>query len=341
MLFGMAFLLVFTGTTPPQPDVLFGLYQHGYTLMLAPQLQQIAEGASAQQPDLVILALDSDAVIRAVSAQLHRQAIPWIVWNAADDPALALSAYVAGASAVLPSATSVAALAQCIQVTLAAHTAGAIRRAPNREPVRQIRYRRGDTIRLDDGDVLDVTSGVIAQTMIHQDGSEVLLGLSGVGQTLLGHPGDACCLHLHAHSDAVVVVRSWAEAAADATLPDRLRARVRLIEAWAAMQARAHLDQRILGILSILGEQFGTPHVLGLLVDVRITHAQLASAVGATRSTITRLLGDLKVRGVLTTVGSGEHERYCLHTWESMRHLRPRAEVAVSVHAGKAQSDRL
>lgn len=56
------------------------------------------------------------------------------------------------------------------------------------------------------------------------------------------------------------------------------------------------------------------------MIDVRITHAQLASAVGATRATVTRRIGLLRRRGLLVVTGSGAGERYCLPDWEGLRH---------------------
>ncbi len=53
-------------------------------------------------------------------------------------------------------------------------------------------------------------------------------------------------------------------------------------------------------------------HSLGILVDVRLTHGLLASALGATRSTVTRTLGDLRQSGRLLTIGKGEQERFCV-----------------------------
>lgn len=41
-------------------------------------------------------------------------------------------------------------------------------------------------------------------------------------------------------------------------------------------------------------------------------HAQLASAVGATRTTVTRLLGQLRRRGILLAVPAEGGERFCL-----------------------------
>jgi CRP-like cAMP-binding protein len=181
---------------------------------------------------------------------------------------------------------------------------------PRGERIR--RYPRDAIIALPADAILDVREGVVAQTVLHDDGSEVLLGLCGPGSLLVGHPEDDCCLQILAHTDVTVSIERWETAAGQPGFAARLRTRLRQMEAWSAMGARHYLDQRLLGILGLLAEQFGTPHDEGTLVDVRITHAQLAAAIGATRTTVTRLLGDLRARDLLTTSGTGPRERFCL-----------------------------
>jgi hypothetical protein len=53
---------------------------------------------------------------------------------------------------------------------------------------------------------------------------------------------------------------------------------------------------------------------------VRITHTLLAAAIGANRTTITRLLSELRRRNVLTTVSHGHKERFCLLEWQQNHH---------------------
>ena len=195
------------------------------------------------------------------------------------------------------------------------------------------RYAREALILAERDAVIEVREGVVALSVLHPDGTEVLLGLHGPGQILVGHPEDSCCLQLVAHTDVVVGLRPWAVAAARPGFPERLRARLRQMEAWSAAQARPGLDQRLLGILGLLAEQFGVPHPEGTLIDVRITHAQLAAAVGATRTTVTRLLGDLRARGLLTTAGAGGGERLCLRRWDGADHGLRAREAA---YAGSA-----
>jgi CRP-like cAMP-binding protein len=173
-------------------------------------------------------------------------------------------------------------------------------------------YRAGERILLAPDGTLEVVEGVIALTVIHADGTEVLLGLCGPGQVVAGHAGEACCVQIRAQTVAVVRLQPWADAARQPGFAERLRERLRCAEAWAGMQALPHIEQRLLGILSLLAEQFGRPVDGGTLIDVLITQSQLASAVGATRTTVTRLLGRLRRRGLLIALRAGRGERYGL-----------------------------
>ncbi len=173
-------------------------------------------------------------------------------------------------------------------------------------------FRAGERILLDSDGTLQILEGVVALTVIHEDGTEVLLGLCGPGQMVAGHADESCCIQLRAQTATVVRMEPWEEACRQPGFADRLRERLQSTEAWAAMQALPHIEQRLLGILSLLARQFGRPAGDGTLIEVLITQAQLASAVGATRTTVTRLLGHLRRRGLLIALRAGRFERYGL-----------------------------
>jgi CRP-like cAMP-binding protein len=175
-----------------------------------------------------------------------------------------------------------------------------------------MRMKPGERIDLDPDSALVVQEGVVTLTVIHEDGSEVLLGLYGPGHVFAGHSMRGCCTQISIHTSARVSIEPWTAAVCAPGFSDGLRNRLRTMEAWAAMQARPHIEQRLLGILSLLADQFGRSTPRGMLIEVRITHAQLASAIGATRATVTRCLGMLRRRGRLLSVGSGAGERLCL-----------------------------
>jgi CRP-like cAMP-binding protein len=175
-----------------------------------------------------------------------------------------------------------------------------------------VSYRFGERIPLGPDGTLQVIEGVVALTAIHEDGTEVLLGLCGPGQVVAGHADEVCCIQLRAQTSAVVRMEPWADAARNPDFAARLRERLRCAETWAAMQALPHIEQRLLGILSLLAGQFGRPYGDGTMIEVLITQGQLASAVGATRTTVSRLLGRLRRRGLLIAFRAGRGERYGL-----------------------------
>ena len=86
------------------------------------------------------------------------------------------------------------------------------------------------------------------------------------------------------------------------------------------MQSRPSVEQRLLGILHWIAEQFGRPDVDGTLIEIRVTHAQLAAAIGATRATVTRVLGTLRRRRVVATKSTPDGERLLLSAHAALTH---------------------
>lgn len=188
-------------------------------------------------------------------------------------------------------------------------------------------YKAGERIRLDPDGALEVLAGVVALTAIHEDGAEVLLGFCGPGEVLPGHPEEAGGFQIHAHSEARVRVLPWAEAVQQAGFADRLRDRLRTMEAWAAVRALPSLERRLLGVLHLLSRQFGRQTGRGWMIGILITQSQLALAVGGTRSTVSRLLGRLRRRGLLIALRSGRVERYGLPFPEIGRQRSPDVQI--------------
>jgi CRP-like cAMP-binding protein len=307
--------VVFSGCWSDASHHMMAVFQSGFDV----RMEHRSVGRLTDSRQMIIgMRLDDDTPLDLLQRLSHQSALAWFAWNRDDSPHLSLRAYQAGAQAVLPSSFTT-------DILLA--TINRLRSTLEREhgigggpAMRQQRFDRGQVVIPEQNAVLDVIDGILAVTVIHEDGAEVLLGLCGPGQTLVGHPEDSCSIRLITHTDATLRVRSWDDALQDIELPQLLRTLLQQMEGWAAMQARPHLDQRILGLLSLLAEQFGQEHPEGMLIDVRITHQQLASAVGATRTTITRILRDLKRSGQLLTIGTGGSERFCLPDWEPHQH---------------------
>ncbi len=231
----------------------------------------------------------------------------WVAWNPSNQDAVALAAYRQGASLVLSGPLDGPALLAAIERAGTSADRGKPRSSPGLK-----RYIAQARIALGEQQVLRVESGIVAQRVIHADGTDVLIGLFGPRQLIIGHPDDGCCLDLIAHTDAEALCLSWGEALRTPGFPDALRRRLQQMEGWAAAQARTHLDSRLLGVLAVLAEQFGKPCSEGLMVDVKLTHDLLASATAATRATVTRALGRLRHRGLVRAVDTVTGRRYCL-----------------------------
>lgn len=282
-------------------------------ITLIPDESRLSQLGGRGPYSLLVAEVETESQLPDLSAAVHRLSIPWLACSVSPAPDLQAAAYRAGALAVLPFNLPSDLVERTVRSVLTSLR-------PEPAPVasvpvaerRRHRYRQGELISLDGDAVLEIKEGVVALTALHADGAEVLLGLFGPGQLLPGHPADDCAIELTAHSDAEVRMHSWTEAVRQPELAEKLRLRLRRMEAWASMQARPHMEQRVLGILGLLAEPFGRPHPRGLLIDVRLTHVQLASAVGGTRATVTRLLNQLRRRGLLNVVRSAEGMRFCL-----------------------------
>ena len=117
----------------------------------------------------------------------------------------------------------------------------------------------------------------------------------------------------------------WEDSVRTVEFAGRLKRSLVWLNGWSAMQVRVRVEHRLTGILSLLVERFRGPSESGWqMLDVRLTHQNLADAVGATRSTVSRELQEMERNGVIRTVGTGDYRRIFLRTdlvhgtsWES------------------------
>ncbi|HAC66067.1 MAG TPA: hypothetical protein DCF68_21675 [Cyanothece sp. UBA12306] len=75
--------------------------------------------------------------------------------------------------------------------------------------------------------------------------------------------------------------------------------RMRQTEALLAIAGLKRVEDRLQQLLSLLKQEMGEPIEEGTRLKVRLTHQNLASAIGTTRVTITRLLGEFQRQGWL------------------------------------------
>ncbi|NEQ43572.1 MAG: Crp/Fnr family transcriptional regulator [Leptolyngbya sp. SIOISBB] len=179
-------------------------------------------------------------------------------------------------------------------------------------------YAAGCTIPLRVNEVLIVCRGVVQLYTIQQDGSETLLGLAGPSMPI-GLP-------------LTIVDPYWATALTDvdvlplaitevesspllmAGICRHMMLRLQQSEAWLAIAGKRLVADRLRHLLLLIAQEFGQVEPCGVRVPVRLTHHQLATAIGTTRVTVTRLLKDFKNEGWLQT-----QQRYLIVQFEQLR----------------------
>ena len=75
----------------------------------------------------------------------------------------------------------------------------------------------------------------------------------------------------------------------------------RILQTETMIETLTHRDMssRLVSFLLVLCRDFGVPGDRGITIDLRLSHQAIAEAIGSTRVTITRLLGDLRNAGLV------------------------------------------
>lgn len=75
--------------------------------------------------------------------------------------------------------------------------------------------------------------------------------------------------------------------------------RLQQSEAWLAISGKRLVADRLRGLLIQIAQDFGHVEPSGVRIKLRLTHHQLATIIGTTRVTVTRLLRDFRAEGWL------------------------------------------
>jgi global nitrogen regulator NtcA len=76
----------------------------------------------------------------------------------------------------------------------------------------------------------------------------------------------------------------------------------RILQTEMMIETLAHRDMgsRLVSFLLILCRDFGVPAKEGITIDLKLSHQAIAEAIGSTRVTVTRLLGDLRTDNMIS-----------------------------------------
>ncbi|HEY9658035.1 MAG TPA: Crp/Fnr family transcriptional regulator [Allocoleopsis sp.] len=165
-------------------------------------------------------------------------------------------------------------------------------------------YRSGQPIRMLPDEILVVCRGVVQLGTLYDSGDEALLGLACPSTPFglpLSHvrPYQAIAL-----TDVDVMRLRLVEVEQSPTLAQgifrHLVRRLQQAEAVLALVGYRRVEERLRHLLLLLKQEVGQPIPGGIRISVRLTHQQLANAIGTTRVTVTRLLSQLQEEGWLS-----------------------------------------
>jgi CRP-like cAMP-binding protein len=162
----------------------------------------------------------------------------------------------------------------------------------------------GQEIELLTQEIWVVCRGVVQLGTLYDTGDEALLGLAvpstpfGLPLTLI-RPYQAIAL-----SDVDLMRLTQSEVEQSPMLAQgiyrQIIRRLRQTEAILAMVGYRRVEERLRHFLLLLKQEIGYSTPAGVRLGVRLTHQQLANAIGTTRVTVTRLISQLREEGWLT-----------------------------------------
>lgn len=164
-------------------------------------------------------------------------------------------------------------------------------------------FAKGEEIPLVSQGVWQVGQGIVQLSTLCQNGEEVWLGWAEPS-TFFGQWFSLLKIYqATALSDVQLTWFSLTEINASPRLtqmilPQVVR-RMRQTEALLAIAGQRRVEDRLQYLLLLMKREIGQPVEEGTRLSVRLTHQNLANAIGTTRVTVTRLLSKLRSEGAI------------------------------------------
>lgn len=165
-------------------------------------------------------------------------------------------------------------------------------------------YAKGENIPTVSQGVWRVCQGVVQLSTFYPNGEEGLLGWVGSGMCFSLWLTSLETYQAKALSDVYLIWYSIGEIEnspnlAKEILPQLTR-RLRQVERMLAIAGYRRVEDRLRQLLLLLQQEIGQNVSEGTRIMVRLTHQDIANAINTSRVTVTRLLGQLKRKGVIS-----------------------------------------
>ncbi|NER24359.1 MAG: Crp/Fnr family transcriptional regulator [Symploca sp. SIO1B1] len=157
---------------------------------------------------------------------------------------------------------------------------------------------------------VNVSTRTVESQLSQPSTEEAFLGFVAAGQPFEIVAQSPFTLQAYSHLDQTSVIwmywqdlDNWPHVRREVLDAFRYQHQRKLL--WLSTLGQRRTIDRLLGFLTLLIEEFGEPTSDGYCLPFPLTHAQIGSAIGSTRVTVTRLMGKLRQKGLI--VIQGEH----------------------------------
>jgi CRP-like cAMP-binding protein len=161
----------------------------------------------------------------------------------------------------------------------------------------------GSTVPLLKNNVWLVVRGMVKLGALTIHGDELLLGLAGPNEPFGDPLSSVEAYEARTLCDTDLLCLTCNEIRQNPSLAvamlEAVTLRHRQSQALLALMGFRRVEERVRGFLELLSSEYGHPCEDGLRLNLRLTHQEVASALGTTRVTVTRVIGALREEGWL------------------------------------------
>ncbi len=174
-------------------------------------------------------------------------------------------------------------------------------------------HTKGDEIPLFAEGFWQVTQGLVQLSANYEDGEQVLFGWAATGSLFGANGSDNLDYQAIALSPVHLRWLSLEEIEGSMRLSQLLlpqfAKRMRQAELLLIVNGRRHTVERLRGLLTLIRQEFGEslPNCQ-TRINYKFTHQQLASAIGTTRVTVSRMMARFQEKGYITL----DRQRYLI-----------------------------
>jgi CRP-like cAMP-binding protein len=154
----------------------------------------------------------------------------------------------------------------------------------------------------DAGRLFRVVRGVVRTLTYLDDGTPVVFGLWGPGDAVGGMLSHVTPYYIESFTPVEGTLFIPSDETAIANLTKRY---LQQVEELMVIRSHKTMDIRLIRLLSWISRRFGENDIQGNLINLRLTHQDLAELLGTTRVTVTRTLGQIEDKGFIKRLPLG------------------------------------